>query len=251
MSRHVHTEAVILALRKTASQHRRVELFSSGSGLLTATAYGAKKGKLTGSIGQFYSGECVLYHNPVRNQYKIEDFSPTVYRTYIRESLELLYTASFFAEVLLSTYAAGGEYERLYALLTEALDNLRLKEFRRRIVIQFVWRYLQLSGFISSELDHCALCGKQFTSGDNILLDPDVPALVCCSHSAETAMPGNRLILYPAARAYLLYTGRKAFTEALNVKISAKAEAYIEHLLVQWVDLLSDSSLKTIRNGIV
>ncbi|MCF7946506.1 MAG: DNA repair protein RecO [Spirochaetia bacterium] len=247
MSRYIQTEGIILAVKKTASQHRLVQLLSPEYGIITATAYGAKKGKLTGSVNQFISGKCFLYYNPMRSQYKIDDIAADNYREYIRGSIQMLYSASFFAEILLKTYVGGGEYQLLYKLLEGALNSLSEDEKRNRIMIQFIWRYLSISGFISPDLDYCAECGRKFFIDDNLVLDQNIPAMVCEIHKQNV----DELVLYPAARKYLIYTKDMSFNDALNVYVSSRAEEYLKKLLINWMDLVSDQSLNTVKSGLL
>ncbi len=245
MTRNISVQAVILAHRRSEGQHRRAVLLSPSLGLIEATAYGAKRGSLTGKIGQFTSGICELYRNPARNTCKIVDFSPEEYRPYITSSLPVMYTASMISECIMRTFVGGGEYEELYHLTSAALDALADESCRERVVIQFLWRYLLISGFMA-DVSHCASCGKPAEQRETLFLNRQDTALTCsrCADSQEQ-------MLLPGARAYLAYTVSLSFSRALQVQLSSDAVKTLKNLLIAYIDQITEGTLRTIGSGMI
>ncbi len=246
MTRNLTVEAVVLAHRKTSGMHRRAVLLSPEAGMIEADAFGAKRGSLTGKIGQFISGTCVLYYNPVKKTWKIEDFSPREYRSYISSSLPLIYTASFFSECIMKTYAGGGEYPRLFDIMLNALDGLSQTERRDLVIIQFLWRYLMLSGFLG-EPGVCASCGRGVKGSEAMILDPMDGVLNCSGCSTDKAQH----VLSPGARSYLEHTLGRNFSEAMKVGLARSAAVQLKGLLVSLVDQVTEGSLKTLGSNMI
>ncbi len=247
MIRNRTVEAVVLAHRRTSGQHRRAVLLSPEVGMIEADAYGAKRGSLTGKINQFISGTCVLYYNPVRKTWKIEDFSPDRYRPYITASLPVMYTASFFSECIMKTFVGGGEYNDLFHITLSAMDGLSEPSQRDLVIIQFLWRYLTVSGFLSQP-GVCSACSRTVPKEESMFLDRHNTALVC-SGCLEHG-PGSGL-LYPGARAYLDYTLGLGFSDALKVGLGSEASVKLKILLISMMDLLTEGSLKTIGSSMI
>lgn len=246
MTRNLTVEAVVLAHRKTTGMHRRAVLLSPETGMIEADAFGAKRGSLTGKIGQFISGSCVLYHNPVKKSWKIEDFSPRIYRSYITSSLASMYTASFFSECIMKTYAGGGEYSQLYDIMLSALDGLDRPERRDLVIIQFLWRYLMISGFLG-EPGVCASCGRCVTGSEQMMLETSDGVVNCSRCSTDTAQQ----VLSPGARLYLEHTLSREFSEALKVGLAHQAAVQLKMLLISLVDQVTEGSLKTLGSNMI
>ncbi len=247
MRRNFTVEAVILAHRRTAGQHRQVVLLSPEIGMIDAAAYGAKKGSLTGKVGQFLSGIGVLYHDPAKQFWKITDFTPKQYRSYLTTSLPLIYSASFFSECIMRTHVGGGEHEQLYELVNSAFDALEDDSLREKTVIQFLWRYLQTAGFLA-DADHCASCGMLLERSDVLSLDEVQAAFVC----RRCFAPGvSELELSAGGRAYLSHTARLSFNRALQVNLSRDAFSQLKQLLLRLADLITEGSLRTLRSGMI
>ncbi len=247
MARHITVEAVILAHRRTTGQHRQVVLLSPQVGMVEASAFGAKKGSLTGRVSQFLSGTALLYHNPVRNYWTIEDFTPEIYRNYIAESLEGIYTASFFSECIMKTYAGGGEYEQLYHLVGDCLDGLSVRQNRELVVVQFVWRYLIIAGFLS-DARHCSSCARVLTRVDPLFFDLHEQMFVCTSCN-----PGDvqDMEISPGARAYLDHTAEAPLADALKVRLESGSLEQLKRILLSAVDSVTDGYLNTLRSMLI
>ncbi|HEQ70889.1 MAG TPA: DNA repair protein RecO, partial [Spirochaetia bacterium] len=67
--------AFVLQTDRLGEIHRRVMLYTEGKGLVSAIAHGAEKntGKLKSHTELFLFGRFSLYHDPVKDSFKITD----------------------------------------------------------------------------------------------------------------------------------------------------------------------------------
>ncbi len=247
MLRSCSTDVLILAHRKRATRHRHLVLLSREFGMIEAVAYGAKQGSLTGKIGQFVSGTCYLYRNPVRDSWKVEDMVPMRYRPYLMDSIELLYTASFISECIMKTYAGGGEHANVLNLAEAALDALEEPRNREVTVIQFLWRLLEDAGFMQDS-GICASCGRDPGASEPLYLERDSLSLVCSS-CGDSLMRGYAI--GPGSRAYIRRSRSLPVSEAVRIGLEAESLRELKGLLICMADAVTEGSLKTLSGGLV
>ena len=72
--RNLVVNATIIGIEKSGEQNRSVLAFSRENGIFYATLYGGAKSKMRSLVQIFNSGKLYLYHDKVRNFYKISDF---------------------------------------------------------------------------------------------------------------------------------------------------------------------------------
>ena len=248
MTRHHQCDAVILKSVRMGDTHRIIHLLSPELGIIQAAAFGSRKGtgKLAGMVSPFVSGRFFLYHNPQKDQYKIEDVKPYAYREYLQQDLTSLYTASFFAEVVLKSFGSGGDHEQTYDLLIRLLDLLERVEEYAYLLIQGSWRFLGLFG-LEPDLGSCASCGRSFGE-EAAWLNLTEHGLWCadCSSSRD-----EFTALGYAQRRYLHYTGSLPVERAASVRLPSAQADRMKHLLLRYMDSLTGGYLNTLKSGLL
>lgn len=248
MSRTTRVDAVVLRARKFGEIHKSITLLTPQDGLVSAIAYGAQsqKGKLRGLVNPFHHGICYLYTNPVKDQTKITDFDVHDYYSGIRESIDRFYAASLWAEVLLKSYAGGGEARPVYELLLGALGELDRTAGRaavRRVTAQFLWRYFGLAGSLP-ELGSCTSCGRSIDEGEVRRFAPFASGVVCNDCAGEDA----RRLSAGAVR-YLHATADRPLGEALSVGLDEAALSGLTRFLHSLAEGILEDRLNTLRTG--
>lgn len=228
--------------------HKSVTLLTPEDGLVSAIAYGARsqKGKLRGLANPFHHGICYLYTNPVKDQTKITDFDVRDYYPGIRESIDRFYAASLWAEVLLKSYAGGGEPARVYALLLAGLAVLEDADGRsaaRRATAQFLWRYFGTIGNLP-DLSVCSSCGRGIGEGEPRWFRPFATGAVCGDCAGEQARR-----LPPGAVRYIESTSARPFAEAMEVGLAETALSALSGFLYALAEGILEGKLNTLRTG--
>ncbi|NQT60084.1 MAG: DNA repair protein RecO [Bacteroidetes bacterium] len=249
MERNIRTEAIILSSRRMGDLHRSVTLLSPNLGILQAAAFGAQKGKskLSGWVEPYVSGTFNLYYNPVKQQYKIVDIDSCEFREFLRLDVYAFYLASFWSELIIKTYAGGGEYSDLYNLILESLSVLGVgrEADNHNLLVQTIWRFLTIIGY-APELVDCPECGKTLDNSETLVFDADSNAFLCsmCGTYEE-------LVIYQGARKYLLYTQELSVKDAVAVHLSSKAMDSLKKVLISLVLHVVGGPLKTLQSGIL
>lgn len=247
MNRNLSSEAIVLHTTKMGDMHRRVALLSPQLGLIWAAAFGARKGSgsLAGAVQPFYGGTFYLYHNPQKDQYKIEDARISSYREYLIGDLSSMYVASLFCELIIATGSSGGEYEESYQLLVAILDGLEDEKRRNYIIVHGIWRFLYLMGLLP-DVEACSHCLGPL-NGQRAILDPDAQGFVHPGCTNRHDLPALEI----AELDYLRYTSPMDLTEAIQVRIARDAGMNIKRLLLYLLDQATEGRLKTLRSGML
>jgi recombinational DNA repair protein (RecF pathway) len=122
--RNLSYEAVVLRARESPGGDRIVTFLAADEGLVEAFAFGGPKSRLRSLASPYHAGTAWIYRDPVKNYQKLSDFAARQTFPFLRESLRRLWSASYFAEILLRTDAAGGESRAAYNLLLDGLSSL-------------------------------------------------------------------------------------------------------------------------------
>ncbi len=248
MTRHLQSDALILKSTRMGDTHRIIVLFSPELGIIRAAAFGSRKGsgKLTGLVSPFISGRFFLYHNPVKDQYKIEDVRPVAFREYLQSDIVKLYTASFFAEVVLKSFSSGGDNQRLYELITTLLDLLEQDIDHEYLLIQGCWRLLDMFG-LKPDLLECASCGTPFEKQPS-WIHLNEHGLWCSScYPAQN----DSVRIGFVQRRYLSYTETLSVDRAVKVKLNSDQTQQLKNTLLHYIDSLTDGYLKTLKSGML
>jgi DNA repair protein RecO (recombination protein O) len=246
MERNTREEGIILRTVRSGEYHKMLTLLTPDEGLLRATAFGAYKSrsKLSGATEPFTEGTFYLYRNPVKEQVKVTDVAARRYHEAVRGNLERLYTASFWAELVIKSYAGGGEYAKLFRFFSRALGYLdTAPEAELELLrIQFFWRYIEFMGLMPA-LEVCAGCGRGMEPDEAMYLRED--ELVC----ADCA-PVHARLLDPSARAYLKASAGQPFDRARELA----PEPMVVHRLLAfsygYAESVVGTTLNTLKRGV-
>ena len=195
-------DVLVLKTRRQGDYDKQLILFSGELGLVYASVYGAyrSRSRLAGSTEQFTRLKAYLYHNPVKNSWKVSDAEVLDQYSGLRGSLEKIMAASVGAEIIMRTEAAGGEGERLYRILLALfhyLDNGSDEDIDY-LLIQFLQRYIEISGSMP-DLSSCPECGREIGKEADIVFSPDAPGFFLLplrwnkrqeGARGDTALPG-------------------------------------------------------------
>ena len=234
MGRNVKAKALILKTNPVGENHRGLSMLVSGEGLLRPLAFGAqsRRSALRGSAVPFNSGLANLYHDGVKDQWRLSAFDPENVYEGLRENLDRFYTASEWAEILLKSHGSGEDSAKIYQLSEQAFSLLSSAEKDQimRINIAFIWHYLSIEG-VRPDPCCCGRCGRNLAMGngtsaarfspDGLLLDPD------CARQQYPPV-------YDGARAWLLRISsdlHNALSIGLATKAADSANCWLHALL--------------------
>lgn len=248
MSRHAIRQAIILHQHPIGENHASLTLLSADGGLISAMAHGVRgKSSRLRPLCQTYSlVRAWLFQEPNRPNPKLTDLEVVSDYMGIRENLHALYHAAATAELLRATPLTDSENWAfsLYLLYLEQLDALvaaGAAETARRALpgkiavatIQFLWRYLGLSGF-QPDPDRCAASGA--------LLAPDEAAAYSYGNGGFVHLdraPTGARSLPAGALQYLRYSRRNDFAAAAAAAVSAASR----NALMAWLLELTQENL--------
>jgi len=184
VSRNLSYHALILRSRSSGESNRDVWLLCQEAGLLRVTVFGGPKSRLRSYASPFHSGQAWVYHEPVKNTFKLSDFDASSWRPGLREMYERAMAADAVAETILESHGGGGNWGRALSLAETSLDALAEadEETCARIVLWFLWQWTDFLG-LRPEFDTCVLCGKPAPRGYSIREG----GMVCDSCSAGSA----------------------------------------------------------------
>lgn len=240
MGRNLALSAIVLKNHRIGEIHKGVMLFTDASGIVSAIAHGAysQKGKLRGVTNPFCAGTVYLYHDPVKDSYKVTDFDVLRFYDGLRDDVTRYFTANLWAEVILKSHGGGVSSPELFSLLCDALAELDLADgdHIRRISAAYLFRFLAQTGALpESDAPADAEFGPEYVAEPRQGQDPIV-------------LPESFRLL-PAARRYLRET------EALPLGVAARTEldeASLKSLLSYLYRLVGDlveAPLNTLEVG--
>ena len=135
MKRNQRTELIVLQSEKNGENHKLVSMFTEKFGLVRAIAFGASgsKSPMRAATSPFCLSDGELYHDPVKDLWRITHLNGKNLYDGIRGNLKKFYIVSFLAEVVLKTY--GGGDDRRSGLLLGPDSQFKRK---RGVWIKFV-----------------------------------------------------------------------------------------------------------------
>ncbi len=217
------------------------------AGMISAMAHGACKIKsrfrtLSEPFGYL---RVYLYHDPVKDQYKITDMESIDPFESIRKSIVKIYTASLWAEVVLKAFGGGESSGSLFRLFSSSLKALNESREGKEIMvsIQFLFRFLCLMGF-SPVLETCSQCASAFkTNEPSFFSSRDLSFL--CSRCARL----KSIILPAGGRRYLAKTSTHSLGKALKVGLEDDSVRALKEVLYQLVQGVLEVNLNSIKSG--
>jgi DNA repair protein RecO (recombination protein O) len=198
--------ALVLRIRPTGESNREAFFLTAEAGILAATLYGGPKSRLRSHVAPFHRGTLWLYHDPVRDSWKVSDFDVHAWRPGIREDFRRSMTAFALAETVMAAHGGGGNWTEALTLTDRALDALEGadEETCRRIGVQFLWNWAEVLG-IRPLLDRCASCACEAGPDEVLYYAPGDGGLHCaaCGGAEGGGPPGKLRPLGPGARRWL------------------------------------------------
>lgn len=238
------TEGIILKNSRIGEIHKSVTLLSPDLGVINPIAHGAYKGKskLGGATEVFSRLTAYLYHDPVRGSYKFTDAEPLSIYEHLRGDLIKYYIASLWSEVVIRTYAGGGDYAGTYIMLSEALELLdSCREDKNDTVLSlFLYRYVESLGYLP-DFTTCSSCGRRMSESETWHIS-DVGE-VRCGNCGREGQPG----LSPGARRYLLHVTARPFQEMLRVNLDRGSAAELKRAMIAIAQHVIGGPLNTLK----
>ncbi|MDR2467389.1 MAG: recombination protein O N-terminal domain-containing protein [Spirochaetaceae bacterium] len=147
MSRFKTEDALVLRTRACGESNREAFFLTGGQGIIRAIVYGGPKSKLRAMVSPFHSGVVYLYHDPVRDSYKVSDFDVRFWHPGIRENYERTMAAGALCETILAGHGGGFWREALdlACAVFAALEDAGT-ELCSSIVVYFLWKWAELLG---------------------------------------------------------------------------------------------------------
>jgi DNA repair protein RecO (recombination protein O) len=245
MQRSSTTPAIVLRKARVGEIHKALTLLTPARGLVQAMAYGALKfgSRLATASEPFHLLKAYLYHDPVKDQYKLTEVESLEPHDELRRSVAKFYTASLWAETCLKSYGGGQESASLFELLAEALRLLNRWPAGREtsLSLQFLARFLVVSGH-RLDLEQCGRCGLGFEPLVTVFVSREEGSLLCASCRED----GGALSLPPGARRYLAATLGLPLAQAAAVGLEQASLAALRAALYLLVQASLEAPLKSL-----
>jgi DNA repair protein RecO (recombination protein O) len=161
MPRSLTYSALILRVRPLGESNREAFFLTSGEGIVRATVFGGPKSKLRAFVSPFHQGTLWVYHDPVKDFWKVTDFDVVSWRPGLREKYERVMAANAVSDTILASHGGGSNWEAALALANASLDALDGADGAGcvRVLVHFLWQWADIIGEKPS-LRHCSLCGR-------------------------------------------------------------------------------------------
>ena len=254
MSRNIRTEAIVLKTGRVGEIHKSVTLLTPDLGIIDAIAHGVYKGKgkLASATDPFAWSISYLYFEPVKKSYKITDMECMDLFEGVRADLRCYYAASLWAEVVIRSHGGGEGGDRVFGLMKEALGLLSSGADERCAQIQFLWRFISISGFLP-DTEACSICGRNFDEREPVVYRRSEGDFACESCMQESGLEGrsDRPLLGAGARRYLAYTEGLDFEEAVKIELVQRGKEQLLNLMYQFVQDILEVPLKTLQAGVL
>jgi DNA repair protein RecO (recombination protein O) len=247
MSRNFRTGGIVLRNNRFGEIHKGVTLLSPEHGLLSAVAYGAysAKGKLRSITNPLCAGTFFLYRDPVKDAVKITDMDCRDFFEGVRSSIVKFFIASVWLETVLKTF--GGDAPETFSLLHGSLRLLDAcaEETAPRLLVQFLWRYLDLAGSLP-DTEACAGCGETRGETGGLVYRRGNLGFFChgCAGASEGTVP-----LSAGALNYLAYSRELPLEKAAACTPDAASFAALKQALLFLAEDLAGGPLNSIRTG--
>jgi DNA repair protein RecO (recombination protein O) len=247
MSRTFMTEGIILKASRFGEIHKSVALLCPEHGILHAIAHGAlkMKSKLRSSSQPFYHVRAYLYHDPVKNSYKITDLEMIRQFFGISQSIEKYYAASLFSEIILRSHGGGESGIETFGLMRDALgclDGAGIQDVCF-VIIQFIYRYLVMTGY-GPELRSCGRCGKILAEDARVCFHTRSHEFTCADCSF-----GESVHVSPGMLKYLGKTGTLEFGKSMEIRLEKGTAIMLKTIMYALIEALLEAPLASIRSA--
>jgi len=243
MYRSISTQAIVIRRARVGEFHKSLSLLTADMGLITATAYGAYKAQSRLRLGSEPFTWCTaqLYHNPVRKSYKVTEMEISSSFEGLQGDLGRLACASLWAEVVQRSFGAGEMNADLFELFRDCLAVLEQADstLRQTVTLQFMWRFLALSGY-QPDVGSCESCGAPLGErGARYAAGAHGFRCAACAPSAGTVLPAEAL-------RYLAATPAMGVREAALVPLDDRTRLALREALLGIVQAVLESSLASL-----
>jgi DNA repair protein RecO len=243
--RTVSTPAIVIRRERMGESHKNLTLLTADLGLVHAAAYGAWKmhSALRTGSEPFTHSLARLYHDPVKNTYKVTDLE-------VRETFESLSTdlgrieaASLWVEVVQKSNGAGETTGGLFRLLLDCLRALEAGRADRApyATAQFLWRFLDLAGY-RPDASACERCGRTFAEAEGAAWLTAPGVIACRACAGDAGLP-----LSAGARRYLEASRDLDLATALAVGLDPSSLAGLGRALQHAIRGVLESDLASLR----
>lgn len=202
-------------------------LLSAEAGLMRATVFGGPKSRLRAHTAPFHSGQVWIYHDPVKDSRKLNDFDVHSWRPGLRELYERTMAAGAMAETILASHGGGGNWAGALALAEAILDTLESanEETCRRILLYFFWQWAGFLG-LQPDLNHCASCGNTLAVSSLLWYSPQDSGMLCaaCAGDYDRAL----LPVNPGCRHWLETVSRLAPRQLDRYTMDSKSDREVK-----------------------
>ena len=244
MKRIQRSELIVIKSEKSGENHRLVTMFTENMGLIRALAFGAagSKSSMRATTTPFCLGDGELYHDPVKNLWRISHLNGKNLYDGIRENLKRFYTVSFLSEIILKSY--GGGDERVYSLFSKTLKMIDQSTSDReveKLLVLYLWRYLWMNGVLP-DFSECSQCGRDISRGESVFYGNGLFTCISCR-------TGNPLELNQEVINYLYTTSTMTYETALLVQLGERSLLNLKNCLILIVQALVEYPLKTLKSG--
>ena len=244
MERNIWIEGISLRCRRVGEFHKSVVLLDRRGGIREAILHGAYRGKnrLSASTEPFKRLKLLLYHNPVKNSWKITDGELLGGFSRLGGEVFRIYLASLWSELIIKTQgggAVGEEGEELFFLFGRSLGALTAAPSSRAsaVNVQFLWRFLKFMG-CEAGYSVCSSCASSLQKG--AVYDGRQHQFLCllCASPGCEGLPGE-------AMNYLGYTLALPLKESLRVRLSDRLLQKLEGIPLAFLRSEGNLFLKT------
>jgi DNA repair protein RecO len=243
--RTMSTSAIVIRRERMGESHKNLTLLTPDLGLVHAAAYGAWKmhSALRTGSEPFAHSLARLYHDPVKNTWKVTDLE-------VRESFDGLSTdlgrieaASLWAEVVLKSLAAGEITGGVFRLMLDCLRALEAGAPDRApyATAQFLWRFLDLAGY-RPDASACERCGRSFGEAESAAWLAAPGGIACGSCAGSAGMP-----LSAGARRYLEASRDRDLAAALAISLDPSSLAGLGKALRHAIRGVLETDLASLR----
>jgi DNA repair protein RecO (recombination protein O) len=185
MTRFSACPALVLRMRSCGESNREAFFLTAGMGIISAFVYGGPKSRLRSYVSPFHYGGLYLYHDPVRNSYKVTDFDVRRWRPGIRENYDRTMAAAAIVETVLAGFGGGCNWTEALEQANDSLDALDKATGPEylRILVHFLWKWAEILGVH----DEASLAGIQPVTLRWLEVSAALPAYEACRLGLDSA----------------------------------------------------------------
>lgn len=235
------TKGLVLREVKTGEADRILTILTPEHGILSASAKSSLrlKNKLFAATGLFCYSEFVLF--PGKNMYIVDEATPIEVFFELRQSVEGMALAMYFAELAATVAQEGEEAESLLRLLLNSFFLIGTqKKPLHQIKAVFEFRTLFDAGFMP-DIVGCCECGSAET--ETFRFDLSEGALFCQNCAEKIGAAPNISRSQLAAMQHMLYSEPE---KAYSFTLLPEAMAGLSRLATHYVCSQLDHRFKTL-----